>query len=245
MAMKSGKINLLSGLQSAESGGLTAFCPDDQRIAAWYEHRLASAESDRIARHLADCAHCRGRIGVLGRLEGDDGVESVSDELLARAKQLAGAGNVRKSRAAPAWVAAGVALLALGLYVYNAGHRVAQPGPTWNSDELRSVRSAGPTTMGPEIIRPAPNAVLAPGELDVQWTPVEGSQHYDLQIMDASGGLLLNERLRGTEWRSGGSLDLRPGTEYYLRVTAHLANGRSTASSHTEISVAAKSVKVN
>jgi len=49
----------LSTLQSAESAERTAFCPEDQVIAEYYDDVLSETERDTLERHLADCSACR------------------------------------------------------------------------------------------------------------------------------------------------------------------------------------------
>jgi len=227
---------LFAGLQPPLVGERTPFCPDDLVMAAWFEHGLQSAEAERVGRHLADCGYCRSRMGVLGRLAEPGHGETVSEELLVRAKQAARVSRMRRRVSPPAMLAAAVLVLALGVVLTGLWQPHRQ-FPAEGERTLRQPRSAEHVSFRPEILQPAANANLMPGSLVVQWTPVEGSLYYELLVMDDTGQLLLSERSQETKWRSTAALRLRPGSAYYLRVNAFLADGRKAGSEHRAFSV--------
>ena len=66
--MKPDRADMPSALQSGQTGERTPFCPDDSTIAACYDGTLPRTEQDRVVQHLAACAYCRARLGMLARL---------------------------------------------------------------------------------------------------------------------------------------------------------------------------------
>lgn len=229
--------DLLTGLQPSQIGERTASCPDDHRVAAWYERRLGTKEAQELEQHLPECPYCRSRVGMLARLEQDPFGESVAQDLLARAKQLASAESTRQRRRTVAWAAAAVIALGLGLGV-NIGRHPSPVAPEQTADPgARQLRSREVVSSRPVILRPVAEAVLESVSLAVNWTPVEGSLHYELLLMDDAGRLLRAEPVQATEWQSDGDAGLVPGGHYFIRVNAHLADGRMQASKHTAFSV--------
>jgi len=238
--MKNDLPNLLPGLQSLECGEWTAFCAEDHVIAAFYDQRLEHRVASRLKQHLAGCGHCRARIGMLHRLEQDESDAAVNGDLLARAKLLSG-GRPSRRRLSPALAAAAVVVLALGAVfsgglLRDPGTDSVSPAPG-AAEAVRQVRGLEASTRTPEILHPPQGAELAPGTLEVRWTPVEGSLRYELLVLDASGALVADASVQDTHWRSGESVALKPGRRYFLRVSALLADGRTVGSQHTAISV--------
>jgi len=237
MQQQNESTRLLPGMLPSQVGQRTAFCPEDHRLAAWFERRLGIKEAQDIERHLPECAFCRSRIGLLGRLEQEPIDESISEDLLARAKQLASSRPPKQRRWALAWGAAAVITLGLGLLVNSKLHLGPVPQEQPAVPAARQLRSVEASRNEPVILRPAAEAILESGSLDVKWTPVDGSLHYELLLMDDAGRLLVAQRLQATEWRSGGDLGLAPGGNYFIRVNAYLADGRTQGSRHTAFSV--------
>ena len=58
-------------------------CPDDTRLAAYSEHRLAEKTMHRIERHIADCERCTLQLAFLIKAE-DLPLPFVPPALLAR-----------------------------------------------------------------------------------------------------------------------------------------------------------------
>jgi hypothetical protein len=174
---------------------------------------------------------------MLARLEQEPVDESVSENLLARAKQLAPARPAWPRRWMPAWAAAAVIALGFGL-VMNSERQVSPVPPEQSAvPDARQLRNRVNLSSQPVILLPAAEAILATGALEVKWTPVDGSLHYELLLMDDAGRLLLTQRLESTEWRSDGDLGLTPGGHYFIRVNAYLADGRTQGSKHSAFSV--------
>lgn len=240
--MKPDRTDLSSALQSGEPGERTSFCPDDATIGACYDDRLERAEQDRVAHHLANCAYCRARLGMLARLAESGGAQSVPEDVLARAKQIPAGARVRRRRW-PAAVAAAVAMLAIGL-VLTLGSP-SNPGATGDGGSMQreaplpQLRSVEASALRPRILNPTEGSELEPGAFEFRWTPVDGAVRYELLLMDESGGPLFTEDLENTVFRPARPQELEQGARYYLRVTAHLADGRTAGSRHVSFSIAA------
>ena len=215
-------------------GERTAFCPDDEAIAAFFDQRLPGNERDSVSRHLSDCRYCRGRLGMLSRLENADQEYPVSEEYKAQATQLAGARGRNPWRLAPAWAAAAAVVFAIGIWI----GQIQSPTLTSNAPDTRELRSVDPAALEPSILRPAENALIDPAAFEVQWTPVAGSLHYELFVLSDAGDLLVHERLDGTSWAATAPLPLEPAGEYYVRVEAHLEDATTVSTDHVLFMVA-------
>ena len=220
----------LLGLQSSPMEERTPFCPPDDTIAEYYAGTLDDHEQAGLQRHLADCRHCRGRLGMLSRLEDAPPAGRVPAHLLAAAKQLPDRHATRPRIRARGWAAAAVIVLALGLVVIN---KTSLVGPISSPpDETRQLRNIDHAAVVPELISPAEGAVVNLAELEIHWQPVQGSLYYDLYLMSDAGDLLLQERLTDTRWKATSPLPLEPGSEYFVRVEAHLADASTASSGH-------------
>lgn len=229
--------SLLPGLQPLDTGEKTAKCPDDQIVAAWYEHRLKQDEAQIMVGHLSDCVYCRSRVGMLERLAQEQDENQLTEDMMVRAKRLVAVNPVRQHAWAPAWAAAAVLVLGLSLAVNSRLHRnsiIIDDPPGKSAPQLRNIEA--PRNQ-PVILLPSNKAILNPGALAVQWTPVIGSLYYEMLIMDDAGRLLLTRRLQETKWWPTGELELVPGGHYYVRINAYLADGHEAGSQHVAFSV--------
>ena len=236
--------DLPAALQSGQPGERTPFCPDASTLAACYDGTLPRAEQDRLAQHLAGCAHCRAQLGMLARLAEDGQAAIVPGDILARAKQLpAGAPGMR--RRWPAVAAAAVAVLAVGLVLTAGRHPdrgpvAGDPAAPNGDTPSRQLRTLEPSALRPEILSPSEGGELGPGAYEFRRTPVDGAVQYELLLVDDSGNPVLTERLDVTSFQPQGSPALEPGARYFVRVTAYLADGRTAGSRHIAFSIAAR-----
>ena len=215
-------------LQGEPVGERSRFCPEDEAVGGYYAGTLDSNQNDRVTRHLADCRYCRGRLGMLARLEQDNIDDEIPDEYKALAKQLAQRQPRRRWKTAPAWAAAATLFLAVGIWI---GQDQA-PFSSVDDTELRQLRSVDTGALEPTILHPAQNARVDPSSLEVRWTAVSGSLHYEIYVMSDTGELLLHERTDSTRWTSPTPLPLDPEGEYYVRVEAHLADATTVSTGH-------------
>jgi hypothetical protein len=253
--MRLERSDLPPALKPGELGERTRFCPDVTSIAGFFERNSARAEQDRLVEHLAACAYCRARLGVLARLAEDGGAgleqaqEQVPEDVLARVKQLARPKRnpedhrrQGQSRWWPAAAVAAVGVLAVGLFV-NVDRFSGTPLPgadrtsPGNAAGERQQRSVDGSALEPRILYPGYGARLNRAAVGLRWTPVEGALHYEVTLLSDSGDLLLSERVQGTHWAPAQPPALQSGERYYLRVTARLADGRATGSGHAAFQV--------
>jgi hypothetical protein len=211
----------------------TPGCPDEQLIAAYFDELLGPPERQKMEAHLADCAHCLALVGLLGRHD-DDGEAAVPDTAQARARKLARPGA--PARHAPRWAAAAAALLAIPVLLHLS--RSTDESPAFGSDAgTRGTRNLPPIAHDLQVLRPIAGSVVAPNDLSVRWSPVLGSAYYDVRIVNDTGLPVVEQRVTGTEWRPDAGLRLQPGVEYYVRVDAYPADGKSVGSVHVPFTV--------
>ena len=229
-------------LQSAELTGSTPFCPEDQEIAEYFEGDLAQAECIKLERHLAGCRFCLARIGILERLEEGRTNTRIPGAVLATAKQMKHRVPARWPRMAPVWATAAAVMITLFTLSSRNQEAVLEPGATpaaapgteVSSRQLRSVRRDIPVL---NMLTPTPGADIIPGSL-IQWTEIPGNLRYNITVLSHAGDVLWTERLEGTEWVLSDSMDLAEGSKYYVRVEAHLPDGRTVSSKHVAFRLA-------
>jgi hypothetical protein len=227
----------LSTLQSAESAERTAFCPEDQVIAEYYDDVLSETERDTLERHLADCNFCLARLGMLQRLEHDPVAPRIPEEVLATAKTLRHA-EVRRPKWAPAWAAAAVLAIALGvIYQSFPFLRIGQDAlPRTHtvepSSNPRDTRNIDGVAMGPRFLSPGDGVSISPADSVFTWTAVPSSRYYQVRIVSDSGDLLWQERVKATEWKLPPGLHLTQGADYFVRVDAYLTDAKTLQSEY-------------
>ena len=210
-------------------------CPDEQLIAAYFDELLSPRERESMEAHLADCAHCLALVGLLGR-EDDDGEVVVPETAQARARKLVRPGAPASARHAPRWAAAAAALLAIPVLLHLS--RSTDESPASGSDPgSRDTRNLSPAAHDLQVLQPLAGSIVAPNDLSVRWSPVQGSAYYDIRIVTDTGLPVVEQRVRGTEWRPDAGLRLQPGAEYYVRVDAYPADGKSVGSVHVPFTV--------
>ena len=224
-------------LQAAELTGRTPFCPEDQEIAEYFDGVATAVERIKLENHLANCRFCLARIGMLQRLREDPVAKRIPEEVLATAKAVRRV-PLRRSGRAPAWAAAAVILIAVGLYSQldvstpmgrDALPRIHESEPSGNSAATRSI---DPAALGPRFLAPEEGLAIASGDGTFSWTAVPHSLYYQLRIVSDEGDLLWQERVDGTEWKLPSGLVLSPGAEYFVRVDAYLSEAKSLQSDY-------------
>ena len=227
----------LPTLQAAELTERTPFCPEDQQIAEYFEEKLPEAERDHLERHLADCRFCLARLGMLQRLAQNPIAPRIPEDVLATAKSMRRA-NVSQPRRVPAWAAAAVLVVAVGvLWQFVPVREIGQLElprihMTEPSSEVRETRSVDPAALGPRFLAPVEGRGITPDASLFRWTAVPSSLYYEVRVVSDSGDLLWQERVEGTEWRLPGDLALTPGLEYFVRVDAYLTDAKTLQSDY-------------
>jgi hypothetical protein len=233
----------LMTLQSAELTGSTRFCPEDQEIAEYFDGVLPKEELSRLERHLADCRYCLARVGMLGRLDAHHSDRRIPGDVLATAKAIAPKVPGRRQKWVPAWAAAALVVLAVGVLsqLDSTGQRGPESIPSVKSVEQsgnrRETRSANSTVPGPSFLSPVESPATIPTGYFFRWTPVANSRFYQVRIVSDNGDLLWQERVTGTEWKIPAGTQLIAGAEYFVRVEAFLTDTRSLKSEYLPFQV--------
>jgi len=195
-------------------------CPQDELLATYMEGGFSDASHREFEAHLADCAWCLERVGILGRANESDTQEQVPELLIARAGRIPNPSreSVSKWHRAPALAAAAVLVLTLGALVSNLAFRDKAPDPasSGNMETTQSTRSVDPGGLQPAQHSPVNNiSVKFVGGM-FEWTPVNDSMFYQVRIVTAEGDLLWRERVSGDKWKPPGGLVFSPGEEYFV-----------------------------
>lgn len=229
-------------LQSAEPGGKSSFCPDDQEIADYFHDGLDEIRRTRLDRHFIKCRHCRARIGMIERLRRLRANVRVPEELLATAKQLKSPTRRHKAGVGPAWAVAAVLVISMYLFTVDWPPSAKSPGESTGRDQVsedsgRQLRSIDFDSKRLSVLTPQPATAIRPGTL-IEWNAVPERLFYDLSIITFDGNVLTTQRTKETHWSLDGSLPLEVGPKYYVRIVAHLPDGRKVNSRHVDFQIA-------
>jgi anti-sigma factor RsiW len=211
-------------------------CPDEQQIAAYVDGSIRPSERETLEAHLADCAACLELVGFLEREVEASGEAGVPEKALARVQAFARPAPPAPLRHVPRWAAAAAVLAVIPVLVHLSRSTDESPAAGQESPP-RVTRNAPPASGGVQVLVPAAGAVIGPRELAIRWSAVPGSAYYDVRIVTDSGAPVVEQRVIGTEWRPGASVTLQPGVEYYVRVDAYPAEGKSVGSVHVPFAV--------
>lgn len=205
-------------------------CLDDQQIAAYVDGRVGPAGQAEIEAHLADCARCLGLVGLLVREDAADAEAEIPQAALDRAAEFARPTAPTSPRHLPRWAAVAAMLALIPALVHL--QRTAQGPSAGETEAPRTTRSAPAAVESLQVLKPTAGSVVEPRELRVHWSTVPGSSYYDVRIVTDTGELVVEERVAGTEWRPGATVELQPGVEYFVRVDAYPTAGKSIGSAH-------------
>jgi hypothetical protein len=199
---------------------MSASCPKDGSLVRLFMNETSPRETERLLRHLASCARCSFRFGVLRQVKRDLGpsVEAFAGSLEANAlgpdRLVPPRRPIRMAlslRLAAGFLAA-VAVVAAGSYLaVRRIHGYAQ------------VRSPSP-----QLTLLAPSGEISNVPASFRWTPVLNAENYFLELTDDSlrqvftiSTFLITEAEIPREVRSG----LVKGRPYVWSVTAHDGDG--------------------
>jgi hypothetical protein len=225
--------DLTSLLRPADTGHRTrtSECPDEHWVAAYVDGTLEPAKCEEFERHLADCDSCMSLVGFLSRDRQADVPEPVPETTVARARLLFKPASRRWTRYVPQVAAAAMVLISIPILL-----QLAQPTLDGRSPQgatvARTTRAVAPDISAPQVLFPTAGATVAPGRLTVRWTAVPGSDYYDVRILDETGGVVVEQRVTGTEWMPSDQQSLRTGVVYFVQVDAYPSEGKSLGSKH-------------
>ncbi len=213
-------------------------CPADELAASYIEGGLRETAHRAFEAHLAACAWCIERIGILGRAMQHEAETSVPDLALERARRMAGETEspAWTWRLAPAWApalaAAALVVLAIGLMMRDQASTGGPDASSPPTAEVPTTRSIDPGAMSPGSLSPRDHIRVTGSGAAFDWTPVKDSLYYQVRIVSDEGDLLWLERVHGTQWALPGELALTGGGEYFVRVDAFLSETRSVNSDY-------------
>ncbi len=238
--MDQNKLIALLHQQETEISERTPFCPGDNEIAAYFDHKSPHHDNELSEQHLVNCGYCLARITVLAQLHKSDDDEQIPESLFALAGQF-GHQPRRRFRYASAWATAAAVVFAT-LMTFSWGPSINQipvstSGGTPDSREYRQLRSMDEDALRPRLLSPMEGEGVDPVDLTIQWTEVPGSLYYDLYVMTDTGDLLVETRLTDSNWNGQPTDPLLPGKEYFVRVDAYFADSRSVSSEHVSFKV--------
>jgi hypothetical protein len=211
-------------------------CPDEHRLAAFVDGSISPAEADEFESHLADCQTCLDLVGLLSRQGDMAAAEPFPETDIARACRLLERGPRSRGGRAPQWaVAASVVLGTFVVWTQYTG-RPGSEGPAQPLPE-RTTRQVESQTLDPEVTAPRAGSTVDIDELSFRWSPVAGSEYYDVRIVSDSGAIVLVQRVETAEWRPGTSLNLQPGRDYFVLVEAHPSQVKTSRSDHVPFRV--------
>jgi hypothetical protein len=234
------------------------WCPDEMRLAAYFEHRLSLEEEARIETHLADCGACLAQLEFLVRHPCAAG-KPVAAQVLSRARDLVA--DRAKGWRAPVlrWGAVAAAAACFMLVVsYELREPGVMPGPQAPKPAATSPASSrsappapaiiAPVEMVPEppprsavrnsvnkplqldILFPAENATLPPQQLEFRWNGTPAAAYYEISLVTEDGSVVWQGKVAGRQARCPDSVSLEAGKKYFVWVRAHLSTGGTVKS---------------
>lgn len=220
-------------------------CPDDHDLAALVDGCLHPETTGLLRLHLADCDFCTAQAGLLKQLDDFVPEQKVDEFVLARARRMGRGRQVSRIRYASRWATAAIVVLAVAL-VFEWNSPVLEVPEITNSTsndpglqiiDNRQTRNLGPDGLRLRVLTPSNGAVIDPDGPSFSWTGLSGSLYYDARIVTDEGDLVWQARVEDTELVLPGHLQLKPETEYFFRVDAHLASAKSISSQHVLFSI--------
>lgn len=213
-----------AALEAHESHG-PKHHPDDERIAAWLDGRLAADDAATVREHVIQCPACRAVVGVA-----------------AAHVEVSGArphGAVRRLMAMAA-----VLLIAIGAAWWLAVRDTPSDPATTVEHAVATLRAADGTlaTFAPlsdtELMRRegplerggvrllSPRETVLPAQPLMQWRPVPGATAYRLRLRDADGAVVLDRQTAKPrfDWERETGMLVR-GATYVLLIEAETPAG--------------------
>ena len=203
-------------------------CPDDYHLASYMEGGLSERDHIHFESHLADCAFCMERVGILGRAGESESADVVPQHIQTVSDKPAW------SRRAPRWATAAVVVLAVGFIADRlSSGRVSSVPEESLSPTVVSERSIEAVSPFPEILSPLEGSLVDPEQFVFRWKEVPGSLFYDIRIVSDDGAQIARQRVWDTQWSLTPETPLQAGAEYFVRVDAFVSEGKAVSSEHT------------
>ena len=212
-------------------------CLDETRCSRLIDGQLSDQEREAVMGHLADCRNCLDLVTGLVLLERDD-VATLPPDLLAAALALNPEQQPIQTSALYHWqtklaVAASLVLVVGALVWQYEG--ILELRPTNDSTEPTiearlDVRIGAHDEERLTIISPTGNSNINPENIELQWSPVDGSVFYEIQLLSDDGDVMWEGRTENTNVQLPQDLQFDGAGGYFLWVKAHLSDGKSIKS---------------
>ena len=93
-----------------------------------------------------------------------------------------------------------------------------------------TVRSEVAEGMLPKLITPRDGAMLRRENLEFRWQPLSDAIFYEVRVMSVEGNLVFEGQTEATSLKLNSTTALVEGTKYFVRVRAHLRQGKAAES---------------
>ena len=184
-----------------------------ERMAAYLDERMAPADRVEAVAHLADCAECRRELRE-------------AREVIVRAPAT------RRRGLLPVAIALAAALAFIVVL------RVPRLNDEGTSAQRGALRAVDPAAVpGIAVVGPVNGDSAAVRGLTFVWRPEPGDPQYHLTLQDASGSVLWRLTTADTLAVLPASVTLVSGAEYFWRVDALRADGRTATTGAQEFSI--------
>ena len=212
-----------------------ADCPDDYQLASYMDGGLSERDHGGFEVHVADCAFCIERIGILGRAGEMESSTATPAQVRAQAS--------RRShwRRAPGWAAAALVVLAVGFVANQQSvHQVPADINELTSPPIVTERYVEQTSPIPELLSPLAGSSVDREKLVFKWKAVPDSLFYDIRIVSNDGEMITRQRVWDTQWPLPADTQLQADTEYFVRVDAYVSEARALSSEHIVFKIEGK-----
>ncbi len=212
-------------------------CLDEIRCSRLIDGQLTEPEREAIVEHLANCRNCLDLVAGVMQLQSDD-VATVPATLVAAALALRPEQQPIQAYSRDRWqtklaVAASLILVVGALVWQYEGIMDLRPtnGSTQPTiEEGPDVRISPHDQERLNIISPTDQSNIDPENIDMQWSPVDRSVFYEIQLLTDDGDVVWQGRTEHTSMQLPQDLRFDSAGGYYLWVKAHLSDGKTIKS---------------
>lgn len=222
-------------------------CPEAADLVAYVERRLGEPERVNLESHLGDCAFCLGQVRFALRSESLGPPPAVPARLLEAVRTDPAGARRPGRRPALGWLAAaaGVMFAVVALRFGAFGPAPVPAGPETpagepSAAEVRALPDGLSAATLPSVVQPRAGESVERAALTVAWRPVAEALGYTVQVMDDRGDLLWEDRTEALSTTIPATVDLPPGGECYVWVTAELRSGLEVRSPATAFRIASE-----
>ena len=212
-------------------------CLDENRCSRLVDGQLSDEEREAIVHHLADCRNCLDRVVGLVELQCHDG-DAILPDLVAAALALDPEERPVQASSQHQWqtklaVAASFILVVGALVWQYEGSLYLQSMDDFTQpaiEERAEVRIGAHDQERFNIISPTGDSSIDPKDFRLQWSSVDRSVFYRVQLLSDDGDVVWEGRTENTNVHLPQDLQLDSAGGYFLWVKAYLADGKTIKS---------------